>query len=116
MSDVWNRSPLVRDTESVGHDAAPHPYPEMASYRLCIWRRRHVAGARDPLHRRLPTVWTVELRCRHGRAIADDHYTFSPSAGTLACSRSIAFKVIRCQVSAPAMFPDGRCPRPLGVD
>jgi len=30
-----------------------------------------------------------------------DQCTFSPSAGALACSRSIAFK-IRCHVSAPA--------------
>jgi hypothetical protein len=29
--------------------------------------------------------------------------TFSPSAGTLACSRSIAFRM-RCQVSAPAVL------------
>ena len=52
-------------------NAAPHPYPAIALYRISIWRWRYAAGARDSLHRRLPAIWTVELRCRHDIAVTD---------------------------------------------
>ena len=69
MSEVWNRSPLLSDTESVGHEAALHPHPGIARYRLGIWRWCCAAGARDPLHLRLPAIWIVELRCCHRIAV-----------------------------------------------